>query len=174
MSRNKKNLSWPVLFVVLSLSGGLILAFGRAPVFYVESGGASISTPILGPPLVSGRSNQNDISENIGSTAAITQRNFNRAHDMTVEMISVGPKGFEPASLTRPSGRFLLAINNRSGLEELSLQLISEDGTLMQQARVNRRQPNWRSLVNLPAGTYRLTETSHADWICKIVITPHR
>jgi hypothetical protein len=89
-------------------------------------------------------------------------------------MISVGPNGFQPTSLTRPSGRFLLAINNRSGLEELSIHLMREDGTLMQKARVDSKQPNWRSLVNLPPGAYRLIETSREDWICTIVITAHR
>ena len=120
-----------------------------------------------------GRENHNDVSQTRGSTeasGAITQRNFNRVHDMTVEMISVGPERFQPAELARPSGRFQLAVNNRSGLEELSLQLIREDGKLVQHARVNRKQPNWRSVVNLSAGTYRLTETSHPDWICTIVI----
>lgn len=171
MSRNERRIVWPLLVAVFVLSGGLMFAFGPAPILYFESGGRSISAPILGPTLVSGRANRNDTSENSGSTEPLTQRNFNRHHDMTVEMISVGPEGFEPTSLTRPGGRFLLAINNRSGLEELSLQLIREDGKLMQQARVNRKRPNWRSIVNLPAGAYRLTETTHADWVCRIVIS---
>ena len=45
----------------------------------------------------------------------------------------MGPDGFQPASLTRPAGRFLLAINNRSGLKELTFQLTREDGKLMQE-----------------------------------------
>lgn len=148
MSQNKKRLLG-CLFVVFLLSGALVFAVGR--------------------------SHQTDVSSTDASTsAAITQRKFNPTHDMTVEMISVGPEGFQPAELTRPSGRFLLAVNNRSGLEEVSLQLIREDGKVMHQARVNRKQPNWRSIVNLPAGTYRLTETSHADWVCRIVVTPQR
>lgn len=174
MSRDENKLFWPLLVVVLGLSGGLMFAFGRGPVLYVESNG---STPIISPSLVSGHANQKDVSETNGSTGtsgSVRQRNFNRYHDMTVEMISVGPDGFEPTSLTRPSGRFLLAINNRSGLKELTFQLIREDGRLMQEARVDPKQPNWRSLVNLPAGAYRLTETSHADWVCTIVITAQR
>ena len=158
MSHNEKKLFWTLLLVVLSLSGGLMFAFGRGPALYSES-------------------NQKDVSEtsNPTETSGTTrQRDFNRYHDMTVEMVSVGPDGFQPTSLTRPGGRFLLAINNRSGLKELTFQLVREDGRLMQEARVNPKQPNWRSLVNLPVGTYRLTETAHADWACRIVITPHR
>ena len=159
MSRNKKRLFWPLLVVNLILSGALMFAFGRAPVFPAQDSGPSISTAngaVTGTP------------------ATVTQRHFRRDHDMTVEMISVGPDGFQPANLTRPSGRFLLAINNRSGLKELTFQLLREDDRLMQEARVDPKQPNWRSLVNLPAGTYRLTETSHAEWVCRIVITPQR
>jgi len=149
MSRNQKKFFWPLLVAVLSLSGGLIFAFGRASVLYIESSVPSVST---------------------GTSGTARQRNFNRYHDLTVEMVSVGPDGFQPTSFSRPGGRFLLAINNRSGLKELTFQLICEDGKLMQEARVNPKQPNWRSVVNLPAGTYRLTETSHADWVCTLVI----
>lgn len=158
MSRNEKKLFWPLLVLSLSLTGALVFAFGRTPVLREDSG-PSISSPngaFPEPP------------------ATVTQRHFRRDHNMTVEMISVGPDGFQPANLTRPSGRFLLAINNRSGLKELTFRLIREDGRLMQEARVDPKQPNWRSLVNLPAGTYRLTETSHGEWVCRMVITPQR
>ena len=150
MSHNENKLFWPLLLLVLSLSGGLMFAFGG----------------------VIGLSSETNNSKETSGTA--TQRDFNRYHDLTVEMISVGPDGFQPTNLTRPAGRFLLGINNRSGLRELTFQLTREDGRLMQEARVNPKQPNWRSLVNLPVGTYRLTEINHADWACTIVITPHR
>lgn len=151
MSHNEKKLFWPLLLIVLSLSGGLMFAFGRA---------------------VIGRASETNNPTETSST--VRQSDFNRFHDLTVEMIAVGPNGFQPASLTRPAGRFLLGINNRSGLKELTFQLTREDGRLMQEARVNPKQPNWRSLMNLPVGTYRLAETGHADWVCSIVITPHR
>lgn len=166
-----------LLVAVFSLSAALMFVFGRAPVFHTESGGPSVSTPALGPPLVSERASQNDVSQTgafSGTSGTGTQRNFRRDHDMTVEMISVGQQGFQPEMITRPSGRFLLGINNRSGVEELTVQLIREDGTLMQEARVNRKQPNWRSIVNLPAGAYRLTETSNPEWVCRIVLTAQR
>lgn len=150
MSHNENKLFWPLLLLVLSLSGGLMFAFGG----------------------VIGQSSETNNSKETSGTAR--QRDFNRYHDLTVEMISVGPDGFQPTNLTRPAGRFLLGINNRSGLRELTFQLTRQDGRLMQEARVNPKQPNWRSLVNLPVGTYRLTEINHADWACTIVITPHR
>ena len=164
-----------LLMSAFSLSTALMLAL--APVYYAKSGGPSVSIPILDLPLVREGARQNDVSQIDAfreTSGTVTQRDFRRDHNMTVEMISVGPDGFQPAGLTRPSGRFLLALNNRSGLKELTFQLLREDGKLMQEARVNPKQPNWRSLVNLPAGTYRLTEVSHPHWLCNIVIRTQR
>lgn len=152
MPRKQRKIFRSLLFVALILLGVLMFALGRAPALHGESGGPSVSNA---SPEISG---------------PVTQRNFNRDHDMTVELISVGPDGFDPKNITRPGGRFLLAINNRSGLEELTVQLRREDGTLLREARVNRKQPNWRSIVNLPEGTYQLTEANHSDWVCRIVI----
>lgn len=155
---HKNKLFWTLLLVVLSLSGGLIFAFGQGLVLHLESNQEAVF----------------EINDSTEPSSTVSQRDFNRYHDLTVEMVSVGPDGFRPTSLTRPAGRFLLGINNRSGLKELTFRLTREDGMLMQEARVNPKQPNWRSLVNLPVGTYQLTEISHADWACTIVITPHR
>ncbi len=159
-------------FFVLILLVGLALSFEQAKALYVKSDARAMNTTTLDQTPLNERPNHGFQIPYTGSPG--TQRNINRDHNMKVEMISVGPNGFQPTSLTRPSLRFLLAINNRSGLEELSIQLMREDGTLMQEARVNSKQPNWRSLVSLPPGTYRLIETSHKDWICTIVITAHR
>jgi hypothetical protein len=38
------------------------------------------------------------------------------------ELITTTPAGFEPTEITRPHGRFLLAIDNRSGLEERDVE----------------------------------------------------
>ena len=38
---------------------------------------------------------------------------------LEVELITVRPDGFEPAEIIRADGRFLLAVENRSGLEDL-------------------------------------------------------
>lgn len=46
-----------------------------------------------------------------------------------VELVTLQPHGFEPAELTRPQGRFVLGVDNRSGLEDIQLRLEREDGS---------------------------------------------
>ena len=69
---------------------------------------------------------------------------------LQAELITVTPAGFEPAEITRPQGRFLLAIDNRSGLDEIDFHLaparlrdgraLRERGLLLKaiDARLNR------------------------------------
>src|SRR5205823_417158 len=47
---------------------------------------------------------------------------------MEVEVIALRPIGFEPDTITRPQGKFLLAVNNLTGLDEVTLQLDAETG----------------------------------------------
>lgn len=88
------------------------------------------------------------------------------------ELITVRPTGFEPAEITRPAGRFILAIDNRSGLEAVSLQLHRETGIKLHEVRIKRGKPDRSDLVNLPPGRYTLTESNNSDWVCHITITP--
>lgn len=87
------------------------------------------------------------------------------------EIITLKPTGFEPSQITRPAGRFFLAITNRSGLEEVSLRLTAEGGNKVKESRVLRKKPRWRDLVDLPPGHYTLTEANHPEWVCQITIT---
>ena len=87
------------------------------------------------------------------------------------ELITIHPTGFEPAEITRDGGRFVLAVDNRSGLEEVDLQLNRENGSREREARVHRQQLDWREFVDLPPGRYVLKEVNHPDWACLITIT---
>jgi len=88
-----------------------------------------------------------------------------------VERITIRPRGFEPTEITRPAGHFILAVNNRSGLEEVALRLDRVAGSRLREVRVPRTKLDWRSLVDLTPGRYVLTEANHPDWICHITIT---
>jgi hypothetical protein len=91
--------------------------------------------------------------------------------DFESELITITPHGFEPQEITRPQGRFLLMIDNRSGLATTSLSLTREAGPQTQEMRVPRESPNWSDIVDLPAGRYLLTETDHPRWSCQFTIT---
>ena len=90
-----------------------------------------------------------------------------------VQVITVRPRGFEPSDITRPTGVFLLAVDNRSGLDELHLSLDREGGNRVHEQRVSRKKLDWRGAFDLPPGRYALTEAKNPDWVCTITITPH-
>lgn len=91
--------------------------------------------------------------------------------DFESELITITPHGFEPREIMRPQGRFLLMVDNRSGLSATSLALTREAGARTHEMRVPREEPNWSDVVNLPPGRYLLTESDHSRWVCRITIT---
>ena len=88
------------------------------------------------------------------------------------ELITITPTGFEPAELTRPKGRFLFAIDNRSGLDEIEFYLERETGGRVNVPISRRGKLAWREIVDLPPGTYILRATNDQSWRCRLTITP--
>lgn len=86
------------------------------------------------------------------------------------ELVTIQPQGFEPKQITRPVGRFNLLVDNRSGLEDVSLQIDVETGPRLRSVHVNRSQLDWNDVFDLPPGNYTLTEANHSDWVCRITI----
>lgn len=86
------------------------------------------------------------------------------------ELVTLRPAGFEPAEISRAGGRFLLAVNNRSGLEGLTLRLATESGARERDVNLGRRL-RWRERLNLSPGDYALTVAGRPDWTCRITIT---
>jgi len=84
--------------------------------------------------------------------------------------VTIRPTGFDPTELTLPQGRFVLTVDNRSGLRELTFRINSESGARLQEVTMPREKLNWRGIIN-PAGSYVITETAHPDWQCRVTIT---
>ncbi len=90
------------------------------------------------------------------------------------EIITIRATGFEPSEIRRPKGEFYLAVDNLSGMSEVNLRLDRENGAgRLHEVRVPRQKRDWRQSVDLPPGTYLLTEADHPDWVCRIIITSH-
>jgi hypothetical protein len=89
---------------------------------------------------------------------------------LEAEIINVTPTGFEPTEITRPAGRFLLAIQDRSGVGELTLRVIREGDGAEFLVPTRRKHRVWRDVVNPPPGRYLLTEANHPEWRCLIII----
>lgn len=88
------------------------------------------------------------------------------------ELLVLRSDGFKPSEITRPTGRFLLSIQNQSSEEELSLVLRQERGGAVREVHTLKRQSKFKELLNLTPGRYMLVETNHPDWNCTITITP--
>jgi len=89
---------------------------------------------------------------------------------LAVVRVTIRPTGFDPAEVTLPRGRFMLAIDNRTGLNELTFRLDREGGSRLHDVRMTREQLAWRKVVDPPPGSYVLTETNHPDWVCRISV----
>lgn len=87
------------------------------------------------------------------------------------ELITVTPTGFEPSELTRAKGRFLLAIDNQSGLDELEFYFERENAGRVNVPLSRRGKLAWREIVDLTPGTYLLRARNDESWRCRITIT---
>jgi hypothetical protein len=87
------------------------------------------------------------------------------------ELISITPDGIQPKEIKRPKGRFFLALENRTGLRDVSLRLDREGGSRFIDAPMLNGKLILKYSTDLPPGVYRLTEASHGDWACRVTIT---
>lgn len=105
------------------------------------------------------------------SAPAAAAQEKEQGERLEVEYVTLTRAGFEPAEITRPRGRFLLAVNNRTRLESIEVQLEREAGGRLRGARIPSMKRDWRERVALPPGRYLLTEAGHPGWKCLITIT---
>jgi hypothetical protein len=89
------------------------------------------------------------------------------------ELITIGPGGFEPSEISRPTGRFFLAIENRSGLDSVTLRIDRVGGNRLKEAAVSGGQLDWIDVLDLTPGDYIVTEGDHPNWVCHITVTPN-
>jgi len=87
-------------------------------------------------------------------------------------LITIRPAGFDPVEVTPPSSRFLLAVDNKSGLERLTLRLTTVKGDWVRDIQLSPQQPKWREKITLAAGNYLMTEANHPNWRCRLTIAP--
>jgi hypothetical protein len=87
------------------------------------------------------------------------------------ELLTITPTGFEPSELSRPRGKFLLAIDNRSGLDEVEFYFERETGGRVDVPLSRRGKLAWRDIIDLTPGTYILRATNDQSWRCRLTIT---
>ena len=78
--------------------------------------------------------------------------------------------GFAPSE-HRPHGKkFLLSLDNRTDVKELTLRIARDDGVQIREIRVPGGGGDWSELFDLAPGDYTLTEVNHPNWLCRIKI----
>jgi hypothetical protein len=90
--------------------------------------------------------------------------------DLKAIALTLYRQGFEMREITRPGGRFLLEIINRSGLASLSLSLSRQNGVVARQVQLLAEQPQWGDIIDLSPGEYVLSVDGRPEWNCKIII----
>ena len=89
-----------------------------------------------------------------------------------VEVLTLRPRGFEPAEVKRPAGRFLLAVSSQTGGEGVSLALARVQGQRLREMRMGRGRVRSVNEFDLPPGEYLLTAEGHPEWSCRLTLTP--
>jgi hypothetical protein len=82
--------------------------------------------------------------------------------------IELGSNGFTPSEVRHVPGTFAIAVENNTLSGEYTLKLKAEDGTVLNEVRVQKGSSAWT--VNLQTGRYTLTEVNHSQWTCSIVV----
>jgi len=78
------------------------------------------------------------------------------------EVVTLTRFGFEPAEITHHGRRFFLAIENRSGLRDLTLRIDPEHGNRIVEVNQPDDQRSWVDEMNLPPGEYIISTPNRA------------
>jgi hypothetical protein len=143
--------------------------FGQKQIFTLIPVG-SVLLALAGLVFVSGRLRAvaSASKETPASPTVNAQLNIQRVE---VEVITVRRDGMEPKEITRPMGRFILGVDNRSGLRDLALRLEGGPTRTRLERSIPSKKLAWRKALDLLPGNYTLSEASHPDWVCQITIT---
>jgi hypothetical protein len=111
-----------------------------------------------------------------GDTATSPQQSEvrpDKPFDLEVIQVALYPQGFDPQEVTVPHKKFLLIVQNRSGIPNPVLRFNGGFEKLSKgKPKSPPRQRHFGGLVNLPPGRYQITEANHPNWVCELTITP--
>lgn len=82
--------------------------------------------------------------------------------------IQLGPDGFAPAEVQHTAGTFAILVENSNVSGEYTLRLKDTDGAVIKEVQVQKGSAAWT--VTLTAGEYTLTEASHPQWLCRVIV----
>lgn len=83
----------------------------------------------------------------------------------------ITPLGIEPADLTLPAGRYLVAIDNDSGFNAVDVKIDKEGGSRLGNAQLPSGRRKWREFVDFTPGRHVLTDPTDTKRVCRLTIT---
>lgn len=102
----------------------------------------------------------------------ITARNGEATGDpQGVIQLLLRPEGFDSKTLTVANGRYVLILLNRTGLENLGLQVSRVVGNGEKPKDIPfdaKKKYRIDSLIDLTPGDYVVTVQAHPEWVCRI------
>ena len=110
-------------------------------------------------------------SANPASSAGAIFQGSSSTTRLDAAHITLRRTGFEPNDITRQAGRFLLAVDNVTGMGEMSYRLVNQTGARVRDFPATKGRFRLRKVIDLPPGRYALVETNHPEWICRITVT---
>ena len=140
----------------------VLIAIGLATVAWVNCSSANFAPYKVGTgALLSSPARESVIPPSAGPA---------QSSQIRTVLITICPTGFDPVEIKVADGHFRIAVDNKSGLDEVTLLLAREGGALVRQMHLPPGQLKWREKLDLPDGRYALTETTHPAWLCNIII----
>lgn len=108
----------------------------------------------------------------------ITQSNISRMQSVekpdrvvVQELLTLRRSGFDPSELVIPSGNFMLAVDNLTGIPDIALTLVEDKKSKIKDLGFTEMKRDWREELEMKPGVYILSEVSHPKWICRITVT---
>ena len=87
--------------------------------------------------------------------------------------LTLRSSGFDLPAITIEKGRTLLVVHNRSGVRDIGLRLtrqVGQAGERLREVKLSSGKLDWRTVVELPPGTYILSAADQPGWECRITV----
>jgi hypothetical protein len=156
MSRTLIRISWPALIVIALILTTLAFVSAKPKIATPNEKGRAIGRASFSPEP------QSPGSQQIASAKPL-------AHVETAQT-TLSRWGFQPSSLSVKAGTVLLMVNNRSGFGSMTWNLSVERGQSLRSVTIPSEELDWIEELQLPVGTYTLTEANHPNWICRLTV----
>lgn len=87
-------------------------------------------------------------------------------------LFTIHSQGFEPNDITLPAGKYVLVVDNRSGAEDVQLNLRRGQSEKLKEAKLSRKEMDWYSVIELAPGQYSLSDLNRPKWSANIKVSP--